>query len=234
MKWKELSPTNKRNYIINILIMIALIFIAINIVFFTQLKSLNANLDEIIEENENLKEQYNREVTELTQRVNLLSDRVVIENANQEERDAKAMPVGIPVSGQVDLLTDPTESEKQMAENNSVENDPLAQLDFESQRLNPYTVEFELQRDSRIIASGDGTVVFVGEDDLYGHIVKVDHGNGYISIYRYSEEPKINQGDSVLKGQMIYEVTNNKGVLAYHITYENTYLNPFQLIEIQG
>lgn len=234
MKWKDLTSKNIRNYFINLLLMISLIIIAINIVFFIQLRDLNGHLEVIEEENETLKYQYDKEVTELTQRVNLLSDRVIVENANQEERDAKALPVGIPVSGQVELITDPTESEKMMEESNSVENDPLTQMDFESQRLNPYTVEFEVMRDSRVIASGDGTVSYVGEGDLYGYIVKIDHNNGYVSIYRYSEEPKISQGDSVLKGQMIYEVTKNKGTLAYHITYENTYINPFQIIEISG
>ena len=105
---------------------------------------------------------------------------------------------------------------------------------FEDSLMNPSTLEISVSKGAKIIAAGNGVVSEVKEDDIYGYLVKIDHQNGYETVYRYDEEPKIAKGDEVLKGQMIFEVTKLKGTLAYHILYENTYINPFDMIEISG
>jgi hypothetical protein len=157
-----------------------------------------------------------------------------VENENKSIEDAKKNPVGIPVSGQATIVSEPKDEDNSESGNEVQDINQGGNASFEDTLMNPYTLEISLQRGAKVIATGNGIVADVSEDDIYGYMVKIDHQNGYMTVYRYDEEPKISKGDEVLKGQMILEVTKYKGTLAYHILYENTYINPFDMIEISG
>ena len=217
------------------LLMLTLLFLAVNIILVVSVVNISRDFSELKTTTTTQNRDYENEITNLQQKVALLAEHVSIENENKSIEEAKKNPVGSPVSGQATIISEPEEPEEiDETEPSEIADTPEDEGSFEDNLLNPYTLEISVSRGSKIIASGKGIVSYVGEDDLYGYIVKVDHQNGYSTFYRYSEEPKVNQGAEVLKGQMIYEVTKNKGTLAYHILYENTYINPFDMIEISG
>ena len=215
------------------LLMLTLIFLAVNIIFLVSFVRISSDFKTFQKDSLEQNSEYETEISNLQQKVALLAERVTVENENKSIEDAKKNPVGIPVSGQATIVSEPKEEDS----NTAVEDQPGDQNEnasFEDTLMNPYTLEISLQRGAKVIATGNGIVADVSEDDIYGYIVKIDHQNGYMSVYRYDEEPKISKGDEVLKGQMIFEVTKYKGTLAYHILYENTYINPFDMIEISG
>ena len=210
------------------LLMLTLIFLAVNIVLVVSVVRISNDFSSLKNTTTIQNEEYETEIENLQQKVALLAEHVSIENENKEIEEAKKNPIGIPVSGQATIISDP-EDAKEASVTTSGES-----TSFEDNLMNPYTLEISVADGAKIIATGNGVVSEVSEDDLYGYLVRIDHQNGYETIYRYAEEPKIAKGDEVLKGQMIFEVTKFKGILAYHILYENTYINPFDMIEISG
>ena len=231
MKKNNDNDRKKSNAFMYWTLMLTLIFLAVSVVLFVSMLKLGKEFNELKETTENQNKAYETEITNLQQKVTLLAEHLTVEFENKSIEEAKKKPVGIPVSGQATIISEPVTEEEGYTGLTPVQSN---EVPFEDSRMNPYTLEISVVKGSKIIATGNGVVSQVSEDDIYGHIVKIDHGNGYVTIYRYDEEPKINQGDEVLKGQMIFEVTKYKGTLAYHILYENTYINPFDMIEISG
>ncbi len=220
------------------LLMLTLIFLAVNIVLVVSVVRISSDFSSLKNTTTIKNEEYEMEIENLQQKVALLAEHVSIENENKSIEEAKKNPIGIPVSGQATIISEPEESDVTITEGSAESSANVSasgeDTSFEDSLMNPYTLEISVSKGAKIIAAGNGVVSEVKEDDIYGYLVKIDHQNGYQTIYRYDEEPKIAKGDEVLKGQMIFEVTKLKGTLAYHILYENTYINPFDMIEISG
>jgi len=61
----------------------------------------------------------------------------------------------------------------------------------------------------RVLATANGTVSALYEDDLMGTTVEIDHGNGLISIYSNLDTmPAVKVGDKVTTGTLIGAVGN--------------------------
>lgn len=148
---------------------------------------------------------------ELTDKVIILSDtinqKVEEEEALEQARAQAHMPVGFPMSSSASL-------EKVDGE------DPMVKLNG--------TVG------NGIIASADGTVVSVTTDSGYLHCIKIDHGNGYNSIYRNDGDVMIKEGDEVVRGAILYVIGEDNTELGYQITYDEKYIDPMDLINIDG
>ena len=52
-------------------------------------------------------------------------------------------------------------------------------------------------------AAGGGKVVGAGRGDRAGGWIKIDHGNGVETVYVHTSRPRVRQGDSVARGQLI-------------------------------
>ena len=148
---------------------------------------------------------------ELTDKVVILSDtinqKVEEEEALAQERAQAHMPVGFPMSASASL--EETDSEDKM-------------------------VKLVGAVGSSIIASADGTVVSITTDSSYLHCVKIDHGNGYNSIYRNDGDVMIKEGDEVVRGAILFVIGEDNTELGYQITYDDKYVNPMELINIDG
>ena len=58
-----------------------------------------------------------------------------------------------------------------------------------------------------VMAAASGTVTSVKNDDLYGTVVEIDHGNGVKSVYaNLAAEPPVSEGEWVGTGQVIGSV----------------------------
>ena len=148
---------------------------------------------------------------ELTDKVTILSDTIILKVEAEEEQEqmrAQAhMPVGFPMSSSASL-------EESDGEN------PMVKLNG--------TVG------NSIIASADGTVVSITTDTSYLHCIKIDHSNGYNSIYRNDGDVMIKEGDEVVRGAILYVIGEDNTELGYQITYDDRYINPMDLINIDG
>lgn len=148
---------------------------------------------------------------ELTDKVIILSDTInqkVEEEEALEEAKAQAhMPVGFPMSSSASL--EEAEGENPMVKLNGTEG-------------------------NSIIAAADGTVASITTDSSYLHCIKIDHGNGYNSIYRNDGEAMVKEGDTVVRGAILYVIGEDNTELGYQITYDEKYIDPMDLINIDG
>lgn len=148
---------------------------------------------------------------ELTDKVIILSDtinqKVEEEEAMEEVRAQAHMPVGFPMSSSASL--EEADGEEPMVKLNGAEG-------------------------NSIIAAADGAVVSITTDSGYLHCIKIDHGNGYNSIYRNDGDAMIREGDEVVRGAILYVIGEDNTELGYQITYDGKYIDPMDLINIDG
>lgn len=148
---------------------------------------------------------------ELAQKVVVLSDtinRKVEEEEEKAAKEAKArMPVGFPMTSSA-----------------SVE-----QMDSEE-----LMVKLTAASSGNIMAAGAGVVSSITSDSAYLHCVRLDHGNGYTSVYRNDGEVLVREGDEVVRGSILYVIGEDNTELGYQIIYDGKYVDPMELINIDG
>ena len=81
-----------------------------------------------------------------------------------------------------------------------------------------------------VFAIADGTVIAAGFQSCAGNYVKIDHGNGVISIYMHSSQLEVSTGQHVSKGQEIMKVGSTGCSTGAHlhigIMIGNNYVDP--------
>ena len=85
-----------------------------------------------------------------------------------------------------------------------------------------------------VVATASGTVAAINEDTEYGNSVWIDHGNGYISIYRNMGKVHVKLGDTVAQGTTIYVIGNTNQKFGYQMTKDGAYMNPMDMLSISG
>lgn len=85
-----------------------------------------------------------------------------------------------------------------------------------------------------VVATAGGTVTAVNDDSEYGHNVWVDHGNGYVTIYRNSGEVKVKQGEAVTQGTTLFLIGEENGNLGYQMLKDGAYIDPLKMLNISG
>ena len=85
-----------------------------------------------------------------------------------------------------------------------------------------------------VVAAASGTVIAVNDDEIYGHSVWVDHGNGYITIYRNKGDTTVNVGDSVVQGTTLFVIGEDNADLGYQMQKGGSYINPMDMLAISG
>lgn len=81
-------------------------------------------------------------------------------------------------------------------------------------------LDIAVPADSYIRASGGGTVVDVGEDDVYGRFVVLDHGDGYTSLYGHASLTLVDRGRRVRQGEVIALSGSTGHSTAPHLHFE--------------
>lgn len=85
-----------------------------------------------------------------------------------------------------------------------------------------------------VVATGSGTVMAVNDDSEYGHNVWIDHGNGYVTIYRNKGEAIVKQGDEVVQGTSLFIIGEDNTALGYQMMKDNGYISPMEMLAISG
>ncbi|MDR0287892.1 MAG: M23 family metallopeptidase [Clostridiales bacterium] len=73
---------------------------------------------------------------------------------------------------------------------------------------------------STVVAAAYGTVEVVGNDSSYGNYVKINHGNGYQTVYAHNSQILVTVGQVVDKGQPIALVGATGRVTGPHCHFE--------------
>lgn len=84
------------------------------------------------------------------------------------------------------------------------------------------------------VATANGTVMAVNDDTEYGHNIWVDHGNGYITIYRNKGDAMVKQGETVKQGATLFLIGDDNDKLGYQMMKDNEYINPMEMLAISG
>lgn len=77
-----------------------------------------------------------------------------------------------------------------------------------------------------VISILNGEVISISEDDTLGNVVKIEHENGYISVYQSLSQVSVEKGEKVQQGQVIGKSGENKldQELGNHLHFE-LYIN---------
>jgi biotin carboxyl carrier protein len=98
---------------------------------------------------------------------------------------------------------------------------------------NPICV-FTASEGTTVVASASGTVTAVNDDEEYGHSIVIDHGNGYVTVYRNKGDANVKLGDSVVQGTTLYIITKDNEKLGYQMMQDGEYIDPVEMLAING
>lgn len=151
------------------------------------------------------------EIADLNETVQILSETVSQKTKSEaeliEQLESQSMPTEFPLNGSASM-------------EESLEGDPVC--------------IFTASLGTTVVATARGTVIGVNDDLDYGHNIWIDHGNGYVTIYRNAGEPQVQQGDSVVGGTALFVIEEGKEKLGYQMMKDGMYLNPMEMLSISG
>lgn len=166
------------------------------------------------EENKTLAEQNSKleaQVTEQAEEIQILSDTVSQKVQSESELSAtlekQSLPTEFPLTGSASM-------------EEVTEGDPMC--------------IFHASVGTTVVAAASGTVMAVNDDETYGHSVWVDHGNGYITIYRNKGDATVAVGDSVVQGTTLFVIGEDNADLGYQMQKDGSYINPMDMLAISG
>ncbi len=175
---------------------------------------LQAQIQSLTEENERLKEDklsLETQISGLNETVEILSETVSEKTKREEEllaqMESQSMPTEFPLNGSASME--------------------------ESAEGNPACI-FTASPGTMVVATANGTVTGVNDDVEYGHNIWVDHGNGYVTIYRNAGEPQVEAGDTVVGGTPLFVIEEGKEKLGYQMMKDGTYIDPMEMLSISG
>ena len=230
--------------VIHVLMVCVMVMLICIVVMFICTMNLVKENETLQTEKTEMQVQYDLEKKELSEKVTLLSNQLTAWIEEEEAQAQKKVPTGLPVSGKVITIeSEPiivaTEKEGTgQAADDDVETD--ADTDEENPEIDENIIEqeiptvvFGVKKETQIVAAGAGEVKTV-EELAEGTSVKIDHGNGYMSVYLFKGTPKVKVGDEVLRGTLLFEVTSNNAKFSFQILENGNYVKPMDLMEIHG
>ena len=95
-------------------------------------------------------------------------------------------------------------------------------------------IDFNAKAGTQVLAAGNGTVIKAKQDPELGNVIEIKHTEGFTSLYAHCQKLLVNQGDIVVRGQLIAEVGNTGRSTGPHLhfsIYKNgTLLNPMDVL----
>lgn len=184
---------------------------------YSEQKAGNSKLQTVVDENTELR----NENAELSAVVSDLNDALAaMEKEDQLEevmRSEQAVPTGFPLDGSAVLTPQQVLQEAGQADAEDINK-----------------VVFTTTIGTAVMAAGSGTVSVIGDDPMYGHVIQIDHGNGYETIYYTSAIVRVEQGAEVKKGDVIGIMTTEGELLTYEVKLNGEFIDPMGMMEIAG
>lgn len=83
-----------------------------------------------------------------------------------------------------------------------------------------YGVDLAVDTGTAVGAFAAGTVEYIGESDIYGQYLQLDHGNGVTSFYAHCSKLCVQQGQTVAAGEKVAESGATGEVTGPHLHFE--------------
>ena len=71
-----------------------------------------------------------------------------------------------------------------------------------------------------VLASASGTVALNSYEARYGRVLKIEHLNGFTTVYAHNDENLVEVGDRVVVGQPIASVGRTGRATSHHVHFE--------------
>ena len=84
-------------------------------------------------------------------------------------------------------------------------------------------IDIAAPRGTPVYAADGGTVTYAGWMSGYGYLVRIDHGNGYVTYYGHNSSLTASVGQHVYKGQQIARVGSTGNSTGNHCHFEVRY-----------
>lgn len=177
-----------------------------------------ASQNEIIREIEQEKAELENRITGLNDEINDLNEQIMIlsrtvaqktqsENELRQEIEKQSLPTEFPLTGRTSM-------------EEITEGEPIC--------------IFTAAAGATVVATAKGTVIVVNDDPEYGHNVWVDHGNGYVTVYKNKGEVRVKQGETVSPGTTLFLIEADNNKLGYQMMKDGSYINPMDMLAISG
>ncbi|MCX8129235.1 MAG: M23 family metallopeptidase [Clostridia bacterium] len=99
-------------------------------------------------------------------------------------------------------------------------------------------IDIEAEKGVPIKAALDGNVIEAGSSKVYGKYIKVEHGDGIVTLYGHCSQLLVKKGQKVAKGKTIAKVGNTGVAVGTHLHFEvwkeGKPLDPSEFIEVPG
>ncbi|MFN2348730.1 MAG: M23 family metallopeptidase [Thioalkalivibrio sp.] len=108
-------------------------------------------------------------------------------------------------------------------------NDP-----FTGRRVQHRGVDFAGRPGSDVIAVGGGIVTWASKRNVFGNLVEIDHGNGFVTRYAHNKKLLVEVGETVRKGQVVALLGETGRATGPHVHFEvlenGRHINPSRFI----
>ena len=81
-------------------------------------------------------------------------------------------------------------------------------------------LDFAVNLNTDVIATGDGVVKKAQYDSGWGRYVKIDHGYGYETIYAHLYKINVKKGQKIKRGDLVGKSGNSGRAAGFHLHYE--------------
>lgn len=81
-------------------------------------------------------------------------------------------------------------------------------------------VDIPAPKNTDVLASDDGIVIYANNANGYGNLVKIEHFDGKITVYAHNNSILVKEGDIVKKGQVISKVGSTGNSTGNHLHFE--------------
>ena len=99
-----------------------------------------------------------------------------------------------------------------------------------------YGIDIDGGEGALIKAAEAGEIVKASSDPTYGNFIRIDHGDGVLTVYAHCSEIRVTKDQKVSKGDIIARVGNTGLSIGTHLHFEiwkdNKPLNPLEFIKV--
>jgi murein DD-endopeptidase MepM/ murein hydrolase activator NlpD len=81
-------------------------------------------------------------------------------------------------------------------------------------------VDIKAERGSVVFAAAAGIVVAAGVEPRYGRVVKIEHADGFVTVYAHNEENLVEVGMHVAAGDPVGTIGRTGRATAHHLHFE--------------